>query len=41
VCEGTLDESAFAYKNIYEVMRLQESLVEALTHVKPIINIKG
>lgn len=41
VCEGTLDESAFAYKDIYEVMRLQESLVEVLTHVKPIINIKG
>lgn len=37
----TLDESPFAYKSIYDVMRLQEELVETVAHVKPILNIKG
>lgn len=37
----TLDESPMAYKDIFEVMRLQSDLVEVLYHVKPIINIKG
>ena len=41
VSKNTLDESPFAYKDIYEVMRLQEDLVEVITHVKPIINVKG
>lgn len=41
VTEATLDESPFAYKDIFEVMRLQEPLVEVLHHVRPIINIKG
>lgn len=41
VCQDTLDESAFAYKDIFDVMRLQEPLVEVVAHVKPIINIKG
>ena len=41
VGQGTLDESPFAYKNIFEVMALQEDLVEVLHHVKPLINIKG
>jgi len=36
-----LDESPKAYKDIFEVMRLQEDLVEVVCHVKPIINIKG
>lgn len=39
--ESTLDESPFAYKDIYEVMNLQKDLVEIITQVKPIINIKG
>ena len=39
--EDTLDESPLAYKNIFEVMELQKDLVEVITHVKPIINIKG
>jgi tRNA-splicing ligase RtcB len=39
--ESTLDESPLAYKDIYEVMRLQGDLVEVIAHVKPIINIKG
>ena len=38
---GTLDESPMAYKDIFEVMRLQEGLVETITHVKPILNVKG
>lgn len=41
VDEGTLDESPMAYKDIFEVMRLQEGLVEIIHHVRPIINIKG
>jgi len=38
---STLDESPGAYKDIFEVMRLQKDLVNVITHVKPIINIKG
>lgn len=41
VDESTLDESPFAYKNIFDVMTLQSDLVDVVTHVKPIINIKG
>ena len=41
VGDSTLDESAFAYKDIFEVMRLQETLVDVVAHVRPIINIKG
>ena len=41
VVPGTLDESPFAYKNIFEVMKMQEDLVEVIHHVKPLINIKG
>lgn len=41
VCEDTLDESPFAYKNIFEVMEQQKDLVEVVGHVRPIINIKG
>lgn len=37
----TLDESPFAYKNIFDVMALQSELVEVVAHIKPIINIKG
>ena len=39
--ESTLDESPLAYKDIYEVMRLQSDLVDIVTHIKPLINIKG
>lgn len=38
---STLDESPFAYKSIFEVMDLQQDLVEVLHHIKPLINIKG
>ena len=41
VTDGTLDESPFAYKDIFEVMRLQKDLVEIVAHVEPIINVKG
>lgn len=41
VNESTLDESAGAYKSIFEVMALQQDLVEVIHHIKPLINIKG
>lgn len=37
----TLDESPFAYKDVFEVMRLQNDLVDVVAHVRPILNIKG
>ncbi len=37
----TIDESPKAYKDIFEVMRLQSDLVETIDHVKPLLNIKG
>ncbi len=40
VDENTLDESPFAYKDIYEVMRLQDDLVEVEEHIKVLINVK-
>lgn len=39
--QSTLDESPLAYKNIFDVMLQQKDLVEVITHVRPIINIKG
>lgn len=41
VGEKTLDESPMAYKNIFEVMKAQRDLVEVVTYVKPILNVKG
>lgn len=41
VTAETLDESPFAYKSIFEVMRLQDELVETVAYVRPILNIKG
>ena len=41
VTRGTLDESPFAYKSIFEVMDNQRDLVEVVHHIRPIINIKG
>jgi tRNA-splicing ligase RtcB len=41
VNSSTLDESALAYKDIFEVMAMQRDLLEVLHHIKPIINIKG
>lgn len=33
--------STYSVKDIFEVMRLQEDLVEVCNYIKPIINIKG
>jgi len=41
VSESTLDEAPMAYKNIFEVMRLQGELVEVVRHLLPILNVKG
>lgn len=41
ISEDTLDESPFAYKDIFEVMRQQSDLVSVVAHVRPILNIKG
>lgn len=41
VDESTLDESPFAYKDIFAVMDMQSDLVEVIAHVSPILNIKG
>jgi tRNA-splicing ligase RtcB len=41
VDESTLDESRGAYKDIYQVMDLQEDLVDMVHHVTPIVNIKA
>ncbi|GAA4971082.1 RtcB family protein [Yinghuangia aomiensis] len=38
---GVLDEIPGAYKNLKQVMRQQEDLVEVVTHLKPLITIKG
>lgn len=41
VDEHTLDEAPMAYKDIFEVMRLQSDLVDVMLHVRPILNVKG
>ena len=41
VGEDTLDESPMAYKDIFEVMRLQADLVDTIHHITPIVNVKG
>ncbi|WP_415912298.1 RtcB family protein [Neptuniibacter sp. QD37_11] len=41
VTTKTRDESPAVYKSIFDVMHLQSHLVDVVTHVKPIINIKG
>ena len=38
--ESTIDESPFAYKNIFEVMDLQKDLVDIVEHIKVIVNVK-
>ncbi len=38
---STLDESPDAYKDIFEIMRLQKDMVKVTHHLKPIINVKG
>lgn len=41
VDKGTLDESPKAYKDIFEVIKEQNELIDVIAWVKPIINIKG
>lgn len=41
VTKDTLDESPSAYKNIHGVMVQQRDMVEVVTHVRPLINVKG
>lgn len=41
VTTGTLDESPFAYKDIFQIMDSQAEMVKILHHVRPIINIKA
>lgn len=41
VNESTLDESAGAYKDIFQVMADQVDLVEVRHHIKPLINVKS
>jgi len=41
VGQATVDESPFAYKDIFKVMELQEDLVDIVHYVRPIINVKG
>jgi tRNA-splicing ligase RtcB len=38
---STLDENHLAYKPINAVMEAQDSLVETINHIKPIINVKA
>jgi tRNA-splicing ligase RtcB len=40
VDENTIDESPFVYKDIFEVMRLQDELVEVVEHIRVLINVK-
>ncbi|MCD6435630.1 MAG: RtcB family protein [Clostridiales bacterium] len=39
--DDTLDEAPDAYKNIFEVMNAQKDLVKTITHITPVLNIKG
>ena len=39
--DATLDESALAYKSIFDVMEMQKDLVNAIHRIKPLINVKG
>jgi tRNA-splicing ligase RtcB len=41
VGKNSLDESPMAYKNIFDVMNNQTTLVDVVVRVRPIINIKG
>jgi len=41
VTSGTLDESPFAYKDIFKIMDGQAKMIKILRYIKPIINIKA
>ena len=39
--QSTIDESPSAYKNIFDVMKLQNDSVHIVDYIKPILNVKG
>lgn len=41
VDNDTLEESPFAYKNIFTVMEQQKDLVGVVAYIRPILNVKG
>ena len=41
VCEGTIDESPFAYKNHMEIIDAVRDTVDIVKHIKPIYNRKA
>lgn len=41
VSKHTLDEAPMAYKDIFQVMRMQADLIEVVHHIRPLINIKA
>jgi len=41
ITESTVDESPSAYKNIFEVMKQQENMVNVTDRIIPLINVKG
>ncbi|MBI5815486.1 MAG: RtcB family protein [Nitrospinae bacterium] len=41
VAQSTLDEAPAAYKDIFEIMRLQADMVTVKHHLIPVVNIKG
>lgn len=41
VDQSRLDESPFAYKDIFKVMEAQKDLVDIVAYVQPLINVKG
>ncbi len=38
---STLDEAPDAYKDIFEIMKMQKDLVKIIHHIKPVINVKA
>lgn len=41
VGQKTLDESPNAYKDVTEVLAAQHELIEIISHIRPLINVKG
>jgi tRNA-splicing ligase RtcB len=41
VSASQIDESPMAYKDIWTVMECQKDLVDVVSHIQPIINVKG
>ena len=41
ITPSTVDEAPMAYKNVFEVLKMQKEMIEPISHVKPILNVKG